>query len=161
VITAVAALPKRAYFVTVGYGRGGEELTACALAASVKDRVMQLPSVPQAELMNYTADADIGVIPLRDVRSHRFACPGKLFEYIGAGLPLVVSDMPDLQRFVAGYGLGEVFKSGDTSDLARALGALAESFEYRRQCSQRCRALHESTVCWEVQSGKMCDIILR
>jgi glycosyltransferase involved in cell wall biosynthesis len=159
----IAALPrvsKSACVVLMGYGQSTEEITACADNLGLKDRVFMLPPVPQRELMDFTADADIGTIPLRALRSYRFACPGKLFEFIGAGLPLVVSDLPDLRRFVVSYSLGEAFKSGDSCDLARALSALVDSREYREGCAQRSRALHQQSVCWEVQSGKLCDIIL-
>ena len=135
-------------------------MMACANDPTLKGRVYFLPPVPQQELMNFTADADIGIIPLRDIRGYRYACPGKLFEFIGAGLSLVVSDLPDLRRFVVSYSLGEVFKCGHSSELARALCALVDSPEYREKCARNSLALHRQKVCWEAQSGKMCEIIL-
>jgi len=161
VVGALAHLPEQVCFVVLGYGHGVDELEQCARDAGVSHRVKVLPAVKQQCLMDYTADADVGLIPLRDIKSYRYACPGKLFEFIGAGLPLVVSDFPDLGRFVKTYGLGEVFKSGDSIDLARALQSLVISPAYRKQCSQNAQSLHANTVCWEVQSKKLCDIILR
>jgi glycosyltransferase involved in cell wall biosynthesis len=159
-VSAMVQVSSQARAVIIGYGVGVDQLKRRVAERKLEGRVFVLPPVSQLELMNYTADADVGIIPLRNEHSHRFACPGKLFELIGAGLPLVVSDMPDLRRFVTDYGLGEVFRSADVQDLARALNALVNSGEHRKQCSRNAQKLHEQNVCWELQSGKMCEIIL-
>ena len=47
-----------------------------------------MPAVPQAELLEWTAAADIGIIPYQPVDLNtRFCSPNKLFEYIAAGIP--------------------------------------------------------------------------
>ena len=51
------------------------------------------------------------------------AMPNKLYEYLHAGLRLVVSDARALAEFVLAHELGEVFRSGDVVDLARAIRA--------------------------------------
>jgi len=94
----------------------------------VGERVHFVPSVPVSELLCHTREADIGVSLLSDdCDNHRLALPNKVFEYIAAGVPVVVSDLPELQRLVEEHGVGWTADSSDPSNLAEAIStALAE-----------------------------------
>jgi glycosyltransferase involved in cell wall biosynthesis len=135
-------------------------LKQCAVDLGVRERLLLLPPVPQAELMSYTKDADIGIIPLLGVKSHPYACPGKLFEYIGAELPIVVSDMPNLKLLVEKYGLGEVYPADSVECLTEALARLLKNDSYRKQCAGNARKGQLEDLCWEKQSAKLCEIVL-
>jgi glycosyltransferase involved in cell wall biosynthesis len=160
VVRALKALPSDTLLVVVGYGSASGILERCAVELGVRDRLFILPPVPQAALMSYTKDADIGIIPLLDAKSHRYACPGKLFEYIAAELALVVSDMPDLRRIVEHYRIGEVYPSQSVEQLTKALCNLVENTDYRQTCSANARQAHAEDLCWEKQSAKFCGIVL-
>ena len=90
--------------------------------AGLDGRLHFHPPVPLAELLSYTAQADVGVSLLEDTcENHRLALPNKLFEYLAADLPVVVSDLPEMRRLVTGRGVGWVTDSGDPADIARVL----------------------------------------
>lgn len=66
-----------------------------------------------AERRALTGSADGGIIPYQAECLNNYYCtPNKLFEYLGAGLPILATDLPELRRFVDGYGIGLI---GDTS----------------------------------------------
>ncbi len=81
-----------------------------------------------ARLLSYTGQADVGVSLLEDTcENHRLALPNKLFEYLAAGLPVVVSDLPEMSRLVQERGVGWVVDSSSPEEIARVLEvALAE-----------------------------------
>lgn len=97
-------------------------LLARADEIGVAERLHVLPPVAQDMLLDYLASATIGVHPL-DAGSpnHDMALPNKLFEYLHAGLPLVVSDARTMAQFVTKYHLGAVFQTGDAADFAQAV----------------------------------------
>lgn len=97
-------------------------LLARADEIGVAERLHVLPPVAQDMLLDYLASATIGVHPL-DAGSpnHDMALPNKLFEYLHAGLPLVVSDARTMAQFVTKYRLGAVFQTGDAADFAQAV----------------------------------------
>ena len=65
--------------------------------------ILLLDSVPLDDLLANTAEADVGVTLLQDTcENHRLALPNKLFEYIAAGVPVVASALPEVQRLVEG-----------------------------------------------------------
>lgn len=96
----------------------------------VADRVHTAPYVNPEHVATYLATADVGVHPmLSDWVNHRIALPNKIFEYIHAGLPLVVSDCDTMAAWVRQCGVGEVFKSGSPLALAEALTQVLSSRE--------------------------------
>jgi glycosyltransferase involved in cell wall biosynthesis len=160
-VSAMTRTPASSRLVFLGFGAAVEETRIHARQAAVNDRVAFHPAAPQRDLVGLMAGADVGVIPSRGEMSLGFGCPGKMFTYMAAGLPLVVSDCPDTRSLVTTHGLGEVFRPGDVADLARALNALITSDDYRNRCAQNSRRCNESIFCWELQSAKLAQIILQ
>lgn len=91
----------------------------------LQDRVLLHPAVPLQELPEWTADATIGVHPIQPTgANHVYCLPNKLFEYIQAGLPVVMTDLPDIRRIVEEYGVGEVVEPGSEEAMAYAVNRL-------------------------------------
>ena len=79
--------------------------------------------LPLDELVDVLAGADVGVVamvrdPFRDV-----ALPGKVFDFVAMGLPVVASRTRSMEE-TFGPDAVELFTSGDPEDLARALRRL-------------------------------------
>ena len=73
-------------------------------------------------LLSYTAQADVGISLLEDsCENHRLALPNKLFEYVAARLPVVVSDLPEAARLVEEWQIGWRANPGDPASVASAL----------------------------------------
>ena len=100
-------------------------LRGLALAEGLVDRVHWLEPVPHEEVAGFLRTADVGVIPLRHFPSHEMALTNKLFEYLQAGLPVVVSDCLAQRDFVLMNGIGAVHRAEDPADLASALGVVS------------------------------------
>jgi glycosyltransferase involved in cell wall biosynthesis len=85
------------------------------------------PPVALAELLSYTTQADVGVSLLEDTcENHRLALPNKLFEYLAADLPVVVSALPEMSRLVGERGVGWTTDPGDPAAIARVLATALE-----------------------------------
>lgn len=106
-----------------------ERLRTTASAASVSERVHFRPSVPIAHVLAYARQANVGVSLLEDsCENHRLALPNKVFEYAAAGVPVVVSDLPELRRLIEGQDIGWLTSGEDPAALGAALRrALASS----------------------------------
>lgn len=123
-IDALADLPADTHLVLLG-ATGGLHLPVLqqrARAAGVADRVHALAPVAPEDVVSWSRGADAGVSLLADTcENHRLALPNKLFEYRAAGLPVVVSDLPELARHARDEGAGWPATPGDRTALARAL----------------------------------------
>jgi glycosyltransferase involved in cell wall biosynthesis len=94
--------------VVMGFGSFGDKLKAIANRYGLIDkRVYFLPAVPQSELLQHSASADMGIIPYPHVDLNSYYCtPNKLFEFIQAGLPILANDSPELRNFVEKQNFG-------------------------------------------------------
>ncbi|MBG0561608.1 glycosyltransferase family 4 protein [Actinoplanes aureus] len=123
--TAVSALPLLpGVHLAIVAGRASAEqdaLRARAAELGVEDRVHVVPYVPQYAVPDYLSSADLGLICLRRIRSHEISLPTKLAEYLHAGLPVIVSDLPVQVEFVQRTRIGEIFVVDDTEDFAEAV----------------------------------------
>jgi glycosyltransferase involved in cell wall biosynthesis len=160
VLDAMLLLPEWVHFAVLGMGET-ERLRQDARDRGLAGRVHVLGAVPQVELIDYAKDADIGIIPIRRVGlSYDLCSPSKLFECIGAGLPLVVSRLQQLEWYVTRHGIGEVFDIQSPRDIARAVMSMLSNQEHLARCRERCRRLQEQEACWEVQANRLQQAVL-
>jgi glycosyltransferase involved in cell wall biosynthesis len=60
-----------------------------------------LNAVNPEEVLRYTSSADIGISLIENVcLSYYYSLPNKVFEYLLSGLPVIVSDFPEMGRFI-------------------------------------------------------------
>ena len=85
------------------------------------------PAVPYEEVLNYTGDADVGLVSVKPVcLSYLYCLPNKLFESIQAGIPVLVNDLPDCVALIEEFGIGARV-ANDTPDGWHAALVEAES----------------------------------
>jgi glycosyltransferase involved in cell wall biosynthesis len=108
--------------VIMGYG----ELAPWVM--EVADRSANIffhPAVPPDQLIDYTTSADVGVALIENTcLSYYYCLPNKVFEYLTAKLPVMVSDLPELAHLVTSEGIGVVARGGLPEDIISAIEKL-------------------------------------
>ena len=105
-------------------------LLAQATALGVADRLHLVDPVRPEEVSAFVAGADVGLLPLLHFGSHEMALANKLFEYLYAGVPVLVSDCRAQADFVRRHGVGAVHIADDATSFATELrGLLARRAE--------------------------------
>jgi glycosyltransferase involved in cell wall biosynthesis len=127
-----------------------QELIARAEELGVADRVHWLPYVAPEHVVEYVAEADIGVHPTHHFVNHEISLATKFFEYAHARLPIVVSDVKTMAEMVNETGQGEVFRAEDLDDYIRAIEAVLADPEPYRKAYERSGALEQWT--WRKQA---------
>lgn len=128
--TAVAAMPDlpgvHLAIVCVPHKQvqQAQRLLAQARALGVADRLHLLDPVRPDEVSAFVASADVGLLPIRHFGSHEMALANKLFEYLYAGIPVLVSDCKAQADFVRSHGVGAVHVADDASSFAVELRSL-------------------------------------
>ena len=119
-----------------------------------------LPPVGQDVLLQYTASADVGLIPYLPYDLNcRYCMPNKLFEYIQAGLPVLANDLVELRRV-----LGEIGGGGMLADLsdARACAGAMEAMASRDLAQDRQALLAaRRKFSWDTEQQKYLAIVER
>ncbi len=138
-------------------GKVVEKLMATAVSLGVRDRIHLLEPVGPDKVTSFLRTADIGVHPLPGgIPNHDMALPNKLFEYLQAGLPLVVSDAKALADFVTSHHVGASFTTGDAPSLAAAVTTvLADRDTFAGEVAAQ-RDHHAYT--WQGQEETLVDV---
>lgn len=130
-VAAVKGLPDDVHLVLLGYGPLRDLLLEWAHGAGVGGRVHVLDAVPPEELAEWTVSANLGLMPYQPVsRNNLLTLPNKVFEYAAAGLPIVVSDLPELRTIALDQGCGTVYDPFDAASLTRALSQVLDPDQY-------------------------------
>ena len=80
------------------------------------------PAVTSDVLLEYTSSADFGISTIEDTcLSYRYCLPNKMFEYIMAEVPVIVSYLPEMKKIVTKYKVGMIAHENTTEGLKNAI----------------------------------------
>jgi len=112
-------------------------------------KVKFLGRLPISELNAITRQADLGISLEEDLGlNYRFALPNKLFDYIQAGVPVLVSNLPEMKRIVEHYQIGVVAETHQRKELASIITAALSDQEKIAVWKQNLR-IAAKELCWE------------
>lgn len=138
--------------VFMGYGELEDKVKAIA---SQYSHIYFHPAVPPTEVLEYTASADVGLSLIEDsCLSYRYCLPNKLFEYIMAQIPVVISNLPEMREVVSSRKIGVVMENWTQESFLDALNRL-ESMNQANLTNQLTKTSQE--FCWEQQETVMLE----
>jgi glycosyltransferase involved in cell wall biosynthesis len=153
-IDALTRLPADIHLAALGpEGQPGfvERMRRRAAENGVANRFHLPPLQPVDKIAAYVAGADIGVIARQgSSRNNRLSLPNRLFQLVGARLPVAATPLVEIARIVREWGLGQVFDEADPDALAAAVRAMlmpAALAGFRRAAAAAAAAL-----VWERES---------
>ncbi len=121
----------------------------------VDDRVTLLPPVAAPDVPVAISTADLAICPFQNVSlNHRYAMPNKLFEAAFAGVPICVSDLPEMRRFAESLGFGRAMDETDPQSIAEAIRDVLDHPERFTLSVDNRRKLWE-TYSWPAQAKKL------
>jgi len=150
-IDALEHLPAEVALVMLGDGELVPKIAERA-AGSDRGRLVHHRSVPVDELAGWVAGADVGVIAFQPIeRNNLLATPNKLFECLAVGVPVVVSDFPEMGRIVRESKVGATCDPGSPSSIAAAVGSVLAGD--RDAWSTACRTAATERYSWQRQAA--------
>lgn len=148
-----------AVLVILGDGEHKKYYQELAASTGVGARIIFGGKIPQSELLNYSAGADIGVSLIENLSvSYYYALPNKMFEYIMAGLPVAVSALPQMERIVNEYGVGISINLDEVNEINKRLAGLLNNEEallkFRGNCLKAARELN-----WDNEINRLFNVL--
>lgn len=122
-------------------------------------KVFFKPRMPYREMMQFTMASDIGLTLDKDTNlNYRFSLPNKIFDYIHAGIPVLASRLPEVEKVITTYDIGTFIDSHDPEHIAKKLQSVLNDISLMKSWKQNLqRAATELN--WEEESKKFPDII--
>ncbi len=132
-----------------------EKLKCLAKKIKATDRIHFVPPVPSADVYQFIASASVGVALSEPIcKSYLYAMPNKFFEMLMAGLPVVVSNQPEMAEFVTKHSRGIVLKNNNPIEVAFSLNqVISACSDY--QLSDKELKVFRKEFCWEAQLDRI------
>jgi glycosyltransferase involved in cell wall biosynthesis len=130
---ALSLLPKRFRLVMFDREHRQEEVDRKLNELGITERVVRYPRMNVLQLARYTVNADAGVLLYQNNDlGNFFTAPGRLTEYVGAGLPVIATNHTGLENLVWRYKLGVTVDSTKPAKLAEGIISLAEMIRLKQ-----------------------------
>lgn len=123
-----------------------------------KQFVIDPSFVPHEEVAERVRQARIGFIPLPDLPKFQHNIPTKLFEFMGLGMPTVLSDLPPSRKFVGDGRCAVMVRPDDYAGYADAIAALLDDPERARAMGSEAIQRTREHFNWEAESTNLLDL---
>jgi glycosyltransferase involved in cell wall biosynthesis len=139
--------------VIIGNGDIYEGLVKKVTDKNLNNKIHFLGKMSPEKLHKLTPLANLGISVEEDLGlNYRFALPNKIFDYIQAEVPILVSDLPEMKRIAQTYKVGEIIKDRNPKELAKQITNLFE-----KDFSNELKKAKKELV-WENQEEKLLTI---
>jgi len=144
---------KRSVIVFMGYG---PLQNLVEKSAEEYDNIYFHKAVEPGVLLEYTSSADFGILFYENsCLNHYYCSPNKMFEYIMAEIPVIVSNLYEMKRLVQENKIGIVAKDNTSKGLQKAIEeALLLDQNKLRKNIQKVKKLYN----WEKQEKVLVDV---
>jgi glycosyltransferase involved in cell wall biosynthesis len=156
---AMADVPDAA-LVVVGNGDARDRIQAEVRALPHGDRIHFMDALPPDELLPWTSAADVALMPIQpSTLNHRLTTPTRLFDAMGAGVPVVAADLPGMAAIVRDTGIGVLVDPASPRDIARGLREVLDAPPERRAAyREACLAAARGAYAWQRQLDRLIDL---
>lgn len=111
-----------AILLIIGGGDVFENLMALSAKFQLEEKIIFIPKLPYADLMEFTQVADVGLTLDKNTNiNYRFSLPNKIFDYINAGIPVLASDLPEVAKIIRQYEVGTIINEVTPQSIATAI----------------------------------------
>jgi len=119
---------ENAIFYIIGNGDAIPEINRLVNQFHLSDKIKILPSMPYAELMQYTLSADLGLSLDKDNNiNYKFSLPNKIFDYLRAGIPFLASDLIEIRKIAEETQAGVLISEVNPENISTAINQLIQN----------------------------------
>lgn len=145
-------------FILIGSGDIIADLQKSVRKKELTDRVVFMGRIPFDSLPMYTRSADLGISLEEDVGlNYRYALPNKIFDYIQAEVPILVSDLPEMKSIVEKYQVGEVASERNPEVMASIIKEMLHNQAKRDRWKVNLKKA-ANELCWENEQEKLIQV---
>jgi hypothetical protein len=138
----------------------GDTLLGLARSLGIGDRVRLLPMAPPPEMARLAADCDIGLSLETEISENRRLClTNKIFTYLLAGMPVIMSDTPAQRRLAPDLGgAARLVSLADPAGIAGVLDELADAATFETASTTAWR-LGRERYNWDAEQGVLLQAV--
>lgn len=148
-----------AILLIVGSGDVIEQLKQMRVDLALEEKVIITGKVPYEKLAQYTQIADLGLSFDKDTNlNYRYSLPNKLFDYIHADVPVLVSNLVEIVRIVKEYEIGDVIDNHEPKHIAKKMQACFSNKKRYFSWTKNLKKA-QSELTWDTEERKIIELI--
>ncbi|MDN3643788.1 glycosyltransferase family 4 protein [Lutimonas halocynthiae] len=141
-----------------GYGSIEDDLKNIILNNNLEKKVRFDGPVEVKDIVMKASCSHLGIVLTQPVNiNFKLTVSNKIFEYLQAGLPVLMSDIPEHRYLNEKFNFGIIITDFTSKEIANAINSLAlNRLEYNRLRNNAIKAAE--TLCWENESIKLIEL---
>jgi glycosyltransferase involved in cell wall biosynthesis len=148
----------QAVLLIIGSGDVIPTLKQMCKELHLEGRVLFVDRLPFEELRFYTQLADLGLSLDKDTNlNYRYSLPNKIFDYIHAGVPLFVSDLPEIREIVEQFGVGVITPDHEPRHMASRITEMLSNEPLMKMWKENTKLAAEK-LCWEEEEKVLQEV---
>lgn len=157
-IQAMYLLPHEILLYIIGGGDSWDTILKMASDVKLANRVHCISRIPKSELLSYTAAADLGIsIDKPNNLNYKYSLPNKIFDYFEAGIPVLVSRIPELENLLNEFPCGLFIENHNPQHIADQIKALVQHPQRSQFKAQSKRAALKYT--WKTEQEVWLELL--
>ncbi len=117
-----------------------------------------LPYLDYLEVARCLSDARIGIIPLPPYKKFLKNIPLKMFEFMGCGMPMVLSDLPPSRQFIEDLNCAISVEPDNINQFAEAIRTLLADPDMAARMGENGRKIVWERYNWEEEEKKLLEL---
>ena len=155
---AAKYLPEGICLKLRGYGSLEQQLRTMVKKENLSEKVLFDQPVEVAELVQAASASHVGAVLTRPVNlNFLLSVSNKVFEYAAAGLPVIMSDVPEHRYLNEKYHFGMILDEVTPQKIAEAILYLYQNKEVYQTMAKNAKKMSEE-MNWEAESKKLLEI---
>lgn len=146
-------------FKIAGDGPKRKDYEKLVVKEKLQDKVLFLGKLLPEDLRKITLTADCGMsIEENGGESYYYSLPNKVLDCIQARVPLILSDLPEMQNISRDFNVGEIIENHHPSNIAKAIQLVLNKGRehYQPELDRAANFL-----CWENEEVKLLQVLQR
>jgi glycosyltransferase involved in cell wall biosynthesis len=143
-----------------GYGSILHNLKNISKNKKITNKVRFDEPVTVEELIPLAAKSQVGVVLTKPVNNNfKYTVSNKIFEYINAGIPVIMSDVPEHRYLNNKYNFGIILDEVTPINIAEAIMRLRNNHVLYTELKENAISASKY-LCWEVEGEKLINLYL-
>lgn len=153
-------IKEKVVYLMVGHGEGWNEAKQIVIDKKLEDIVRLLGRASRDQVADYLSIFDVGLMINSDWKETKISgSPLKFWEYLAAGLPVIVSDDVSLTPIVQNENMGIVLNESSPKNIAKAIEEIFHNQNVFVEVGMRNRKLVEEKYSWLEVSKKVAEVL--
>jgi len=128
---------------------------------AIEDRVSFLGRMPFIQMMQYTRQADLGFTLDKDTNiNYRYSLPNKLFDFIQAGVPVISSQLVEINKVIDQYQIGTYVSSHEPVEIAAVIRKYLDN-EPQLELWRKNLIFAAQELCWENEEQLLLKVYVK